>query len=177
MANVHIVVDVESDGNLIGVHSMVCFGAVVLSRDLEDGFYAQTAPISSLYNPEALAISGFSREQHEQFPEPGEAMHEFHKWLQEKKSNGKVVLWSDNNGYDAAWINYYLLRYVGDNPFGWSSRRIGDVFCGKFGNPYYQWKRHRDGKRFPHNHRPLSDAKGNASALLWLNDNGFKLIK
>lgn len=177
--NTHIVVDVESDGPIIGAHSMVCLGAVVLSRELDNTFYGQTAPISDFYNPEALAISGFTRDEHLGFPEPTVSMILFRDWLNDikKETRGNVILWSDNNGYDASWVNHYLLRYAGENPFGWSSRRIGDVFCGLTGDPYYRWKSRRDNKRFPHNHDPLSDALGNATALLWLNDNGFKLIK
>lgn len=59
----YVVVDVESDGGIIGDHSMVCFGAVVLDRQLQTTFYGQTKPISQLYDPQALAISGFSREE------------------------------------------------------------------------------------------------------------------
>lgn len=175
----HIIVDVESDGPLIGQNSMVCFAAVVLDRKLDTVFYGQIHPISNSYKPEALAISGFTREEHEGFQSPALTMQEFLDWLCGiiEDRGGKVTLWSDNNGYDFSWINYYLLGYVGTNPFGWSSRRIGDVFCGATGNLFYQWKKHRDNKKYPHNHDPLSDALGNASAMLYLNDNlGFKLI-
>ena len=57
----YIVVDVESDGGIIGENSMVCFGAVIVDKKLDKTFYGRTAPISDKYNPEALAVSGFSR--------------------------------------------------------------------------------------------------------------------
>lgn len=169
----YIVVDVESDGGLLGTNSMVCFGAVIIGKDgnLDKIFYGQTAPISSAYNPEALAISGFSRIEHAKFKNPSIVMNEFANWIKEN-SVGQPILISDNNGYDASWINYYFLRFVGNNPFGWSSRRIGDMFCGFFNDGKYQWKKHR---KTSHTHHPVDDAKGNAEALLYLISQGFKL--
>lgn len=167
----YIVVDVESDGGIIGKNSMVCFGAVLLDEKLETTFYGQLKPISDSYNPEALAVSGFSRAEHLTFDNPQEVMLRFEKWLEEN-SKGKPILISDNNGYDASWINYYFLDQIGRNPFGWSSRRIGDMFAGYMNDPRYQWKRHR---KTSHTHHPVDDAKGNAEALLWLRKQGFKL--
>ena len=176
----YIVVDIEADGPLQGFNSMVCFGAVLLDKKLDKTFYGQTAPIELIgssgaygrYNKEALAISGFSREEHEKFPHPEKTMQEFAEWIKEVAGEERVVLISDNNGFDAPWINYYFIRYLGYNPFGWSSRRIGDLFCGFFKDPYYQWKKHRKTR---HTHHPVDDAMGNAEAVLWLIEQGFKL--
>ena len=167
----HVVVDVESDGPIQGVNSMVCFGAVILDEHLDKTFYGQTRPISNQYDPSALQVSGFTRKEHEKFPDPGKTMDEFTEWLKENTVN--PTLWSDNNGYDAAWMNWYLLTFCAKNPFGWSSRRIGDVFCGMSKDAYYKWKQHRKTK---HTHHPVDDAKGNAEAMLYLiNQGGFKL--
>ena len=124
-----VVVDLETDGNLLGTNSMVCFGAVIVENGLKRTFYGKTRPISSEYDPEALAVSGFSREEHETFDDPKEVMELFEKWLKEN-INGKPTLISDNNGFDASWINWYFIKYLGKNPFGWSSRRITDLICG-----------------------------------------------
>lgn len=167
----YIVVDVESDGGIIGKNSMVCFGAVILDEKLDKTFYGQTAPISHQYDPQALAVSGFSREEHFTFDNPQDVMIRFRDWIQEN-SKGKPILISDNNGYDASWINFYFLNQLNENPFGWSSRRIGDMFAGFMNNPHYQWKKHR---KTSHTHHPVDDAKGNAEALLWLRSQGFKL--
>lgn len=167
----YIVVDVESDGPLLGTNSMVCFGAVVVEPSLSKTFYGKTKPISPWFNPEALAISGFSREEHEQFENPEKVFKEFEAWI-EKNSKGRPVLISDNNSYDASWINWYFHTYLGKNPFGWSSRRIGDMFAGFYNNPFYKWKQHR---KTSHTHHPVDDAKGNAEALLYLQERGFKI--
>lgn len=166
-----IVVDVESDGPILGAHSMVCFGAVIVDDNLNKIFYGQTKPVSDIFEKEALDISGFTREEHLEFDEPYVVMHNFALWIK-NNSKGKPKLISDNNGYDASWINYYFHRFTGVNPFGWSSRRLGDLFCGFYNNPYYKWKKHRKTK---HTHDPVDDAKGNAEALLYLRDQGFKI--
>lgn len=167
----YIVVDVESDGGIIGKNSMVCFGAVVCRPGLQDTFYGKTKPISDSYNPEALAVSGFTREEHLGFDNPQDVMWKFHDWLLEK-SVGRPILVSDNNGYDASWINYYFLDQIGKNPFGWSSRRIGDLYCGMVKDAQAGWKHLRDA---PHNHHPVSDALGNAQALMKMRDMGLKI--
>lgn len=165
------IVDVESDGDFIGVNSMVCFGVVKLTEELNTTFYGKTKPISKQYKPEALAISGFTRKEHEKFDDPKIVMSEFAWWLN-KHSKGRPVLISDNNGYDASWINYYFIRFYGTNPFGWSSRRIGDLYCGMKMDMYASWKKLRITK---HTHNPLDDAMGNAEALLKMRDMGLKI--
>jgi len=170
----YFVVDVEADGDIIGRHSMVCFGAVKLTPELDITFYGKTKPISSHYNPEALAISGFERAAHIEFDNPNIVMENFAEWIN-KHSVGKPILISDNNGFDASWINYYFLVYYGSNPFGWSSRRIGDLFSGAERNIWYKWKKHRITL---HDHVPVNDAKGNAEALLYFfKNNNMKLPK
>jgi hypothetical protein len=165
------VCDIEADGNLIGDNSMVCFGVVKLIPELDITFYGKTSPISIYYEPDALAISGFSREEHEKFDDPQEVMKNFALWIK-KHSVGRPILISDNNGFDASWINYYFLRFTGENPFGWSSRRIGDLYCGLVKDTYAKWKFLRE---TPHTHNPVDDAKGNAEALLKMKKMGLKI--
>lgn len=165
------VVDVESDGGLLGRNSMVCFGVVKLTPELDTTFYGKTAPISEFYDEKALAISGFSREEHLKFDDPAIVMIEFEGWLK-TNSKGRPILISDNNGYDASWINWYFLTYLGKNPFGWSSRRIGDLYCGMQKDTWASWKKLRNTK---HTHNPVDDAMGNAEALLKMKEMGLKI--
>jgi len=165
------VVDVESDGGLLGVNSMVCFGVVKLTPELDTTFYGQTKPISKQYESEALAVSGFSRKEHLKFDDPAIVMIEFEAWLKANSKNRPILI-SDNNGYDASWINWYFLTYLGKNPFGWSSRRIGDLYCGMKMDMWAGWKKLRTTK---HTHHPVDDAMGNAEALLKMKEMGLKI--
>lgn len=165
------VTDVESDGQIIGRHSMVCFGVVKLTPELDTTFYGKVKPISDIYEQEALAVSGFNREEHLKFDDPKEVMNKFANWLKEH-SVGRPILISDNNGYDASWINYYFRVYYGSNPFGWSSRRIGDLYCGMMKDTWAGWKKLRVTK---HTHNPVDDAMGNAEALLKMKAMGLKI--
>ena len=165
------VVDVESDGGLLGVNSMVCFGVVKLTPELDTTFYGQTKPISKQYESEALAVSGFSRKEHLKFDDPAIVMIEFEAWLKANSKNRPILI-SDNNGYDASWINWYFLTYLGKNPFGWSSRRIGDLYCGMKMDMWAGWKKLRTTK---HTHHPVDDAMGNAEALLKMQEMGLKI--
>lgn len=167
----YISVDCEFDGPAPGLYSMVCFGAVVVEPSLTKIFYGQTKPISNQYQEESLAISGFSRKEHEKFDDPEKVMLDFYKWIKDN-SYKRPILISDNNGADAAWINYYMIRYIGNNPFGWSSRRIGDLYCGFVNDEFAKWKHLRKTK---HDHSPINDAMGNAEALLEMQKMGLKI--
>lgn len=156
-------VDVESDGPCPGMHSMVCFGAVIVEPGLQRTFYGQLKPISEIYIPEALAISGFTREETMKFAMPYDTMLEFELWLQKNIPGKRPIFWSDNNGYDFAFINYYFWQQLGRNPFGWSSANMGSFYKGLERDLYSTFKHLRDTK---HTHDPVDDARGNAEALL-----------
>jgi hypothetical protein len=166
-----ISVDVESDGRIQGTHSIVCFGAVVVEPTLSKTFYGKIRPISDTFVPEALKISGFSREEHLTFDEPEKVMSDFADWIK-IVNKGKPIFISDNNGYDFSWINWYFHTFYGKNPFGWYSRRIGDIYCGMVMDPYASWKYLRITR---HDHNPLNDCIGNAEALLKMQEMGLKI--
>lgn len=160
----NISVDVESDGPCPGIHSMICFGAVIVENGLQRTFYGQLKPVSEIWIPEALAVSGFTREETMKFAEPYDTMLEFELWLTKNLPEGKrPIFWSDNNGYDYGFINYYFWRFLGRNPFGWSSANIGSFYKGQQQDLYASFRHLRDTK---HTHHPVDDAKGNAEAML-----------
>lgn len=84
----YIMVDIESDGPIPGDFSMICFGAVVVEPSLSKTFYGRLKPISDRFIPEALAVSGFSREETLKFDEPAKVMEQFRDWLKEHARGG-----------------------------------------------------------------------------------------
>lgn len=158
----YVMVDVEADGPAPGLYSMVSFGAVVVAPGLERTFYGQLRPISEQSIPEALAVSGFSREEVLRFEEPSAVMARFAAWL-EQSSRGRPMFISDNNGFDWQFINYYFHRFIGKNPFGFSSTNLGSLYKGAVKDLTKNFKHLR---RTQHSHHLVDDARGNAEAFL-----------
>jgi hypothetical protein len=146
---------------------MVCFGAVIVREGLKDTFYGQVAPVFERYDPNALAISGFSREEHEAFGKPDQVMADFANWV-EKKSVGRPMFVSDNNGFDWQFINWYFHKFLGRNPFGFSSTNLGSLYKGIVRDSFKNFKHLRKTK---HDHNPVNDAIGNAEAMIHMVEN------
>jgi DNA polymerase III epsilon subunit-like protein len=158
----YVMIDVESDGPNPGDYSMICFGAVVVEPSLSKTFYGRLRPIAEKWIPEALAISGFSRDEVLKFDAPEAVMREFRSWLSANTS-GRLMFISDNNGYDYQFINWYLWHFLGENPFGHSSVNLGSLYKGLVRDTFQSFKHLR---KTPHTHNPLDDAIGNAEAFL-----------
>ncbi len=167
----YIMVDIEADGPIPGDYSMICFGAVLVEEELKRTFYARLKPVSEKWVPEALAVSGFAREETLAFDEPKTAMERFAAWLRENVK-GRPVFISDNNGFDWQFINWYFWHFTGGNPFGHSSANLGSLYKGMVKNTSQNFKHLRKTR---HTHNPVDDAMGNAEALLEMKRLGLKI--
>jgi hypothetical protein len=168
----YIMVDIESDGPIPGDYSMISFGAVLVDNNLNKTFYGTLRPISDKFIPEALAVSGHSREETMNFDDPALVMNNFASWLAEN-SEGKPMFISDNNGFDWMFICWYFHHFTGKNPFGFSSQNLGSLYKGLIKDTFKNFKHLRKTK---HTHHPVDDAKGNAEALLIMkNEYGLKI--
>ena len=162
----YVMVDIEADGPIPADNSMVCFGAVIVEPELKRSFYGQLRPISELWIPEALKISRFSREVTLRFDEPKNVMENFRRWLAQE-TGGRCVFISDNNGFDWQFINWYFHHFLQTNPFGFSSANLGSLYKGLVKDSFVNFKHLRKTK---HTHHPVDDAKGNAEALLHMQE-------
>ena len=81
----YFVVDIESDGPVPGLYSMISFGAVILNRKLNRTYYGTIRPISTEWIPEALAVSGHTRDETLLFENPEVVMPAFATWDSTKK--------------------------------------------------------------------------------------------
>jgi hypothetical protein len=167
----YIMVDVEADGPIPGDYSMVCFGAVLVKEGLDQTFYSRLRPISDKWIPDALAVSGFSREETLAFDDPMAAMEDFTGWLKENVK-GRPYFVSDNNGFDWQFVSWYLWHFTGANPFGHSSTNLGSLYKGMVKDTFQNFKHLR---KTAHTHHPVDDAKGNAEALLEMKRMGLKI--
>jgi DNA polymerase III epsilon subunit-like protein len=165
-------VDIESDGPIPGDYSMICFGAVVVEPGLTRTFYGRLRPISEQFIPEALAVSGFTREQVLAFDDPKEVMNQFADWLT-CASKDRLMFISDNNCFDWQFINWYFHHFTGKNPFGFSSTNLGSLYKGLMKDMFQTFKHLRKTR---HTHNPVDDAVGNAEALLTMKEEmGLKI--
>ena len=168
----YVMVDIEADGPIPGDYSMVCFGAVVVEPALERTFYGKLAPISEKWLPEALQVSGFSREETLKFTAPAEVMSSFDTWLTANAASRPIFV-ADNNGFDWQFINWYFHHFLGRNPFGFSSMNLGSLYKGLVKDTFASFKHLR---KTPHTHNPVDDAMGNAEALLHMKESmGLKV--
>jgi len=158
----YVMVDVETDGPIPADYSMICLGAVVVDENLDKRFYGQLKPISEQWIPDALKISGFSRNQTQQFDDPKEVMEKFSAGIK-ISCTGTLLFISDNNGFDWQFVNYYFHHFLGSNPFGFSSTNLGSLYKGLVKDTSKNFKHLRN---TAHTHDPLDDAVGNAEALL-----------
>jgi len=158
----YIMIDIESDGPIPGDYSMISFGAILIDEQLDKTFYGRLKPISDKYIPEALAVSGHTREDTLSFDDPAQVMTEFKEWM-ERTCKDRPIFISDNNGFDFMFICWYFHHFTGENPFGHSSQNLGSLFKGMEKNMSKSFKHLRKTR---HTHHPVDDARGNAEALL-----------
>lgn len=157
-----IMVDIESDGPIPGDYSMISFGAVIVDEHLDKTFYGQLKPISDQFIPEALSVSGHTREDTLAFDAPAKVMQDFKDWI-EAHVKDRALFISDNNGFDWMFICWYFHHFLGCNPFGFSSQNLGSMYKGLVKDTFKNFKQLRG---TAHTHHPVDDAMGNAQALL-----------
>ena len=168
----YFMVDVEADGPIPGDYSMICFGAVLVEPSLGKTFYGRLRPISQQWIPEALQVSGFSREATLAFEDPKPVMERFAAWV-EAHTTRRPMFIADNNGFDWQFINWYFHHFLGRNPFGHSSSNLGSLYKGVVKDAFASFKHLR---RTKHTHHPVDDARGNAEALLQIKEeHGLKI--
>jgi hypothetical protein len=161
----YFMIDVETDGWIPGTEdfSMISLGAIVVEPSLSKFFYGKLRPISDRYDPEALKVSGHTREETLSFPLAIDTMNLFDQWISETNVGKRPMFVSDNNGFDYMFVAWYFRHFLGKNPFGHSSTNLGSLYKGLVGNTFKNFKHLRSTK---HTHYPVDDAKGNAEALL-----------
>ncbi|MBY9067098.1 hypothetical protein K1X12_09325 [Hyphomonas sp. WL0036] len=163
----HIVLDVEADGPCPGLFNMISFGLVCVG-DPGRSFLGEVAPIlDSSGIAEARDVVGVSYEAQKAFADPGAVMQAAQAWLASVTGDRRAIFWSDNPAFDWQYWNWYCHRFLGENPAGFSARRIGDLDAGRRGEPLNTnaWKKRRI---TAHTHDPVDDARGNAEALRWI---------
>ena len=167
MAEIYISTDVETDGPIPGPNSMLSFGsaAYLADKQLISTFTAnlETLPGASAdpktaewwaSQPEAWAACRMNQEP------PEKVMHRYLDWLKSLKK--RVVFVAYPAGFDFLFIYWYLIRFVGESPFGHSALDM-KTFAMALLKKDYRDSTKRNMPRnwfdeFPHTHVALDDA-------------------
>jgi len=190
MKEIYFSVDVEADGPYPGDYSMVSIGAVAagifdletktyIRLDLDDPdncFRADLKPISSTWLPDALAISGYSREHFmENGQSPEVVMTEFASFVEntmERHGAKYPVFAAFPLGFDWTFVYWYLCKFSQTgSPFGFSRHiDIKTEYASSFNQPISRASKMRMPKSIkskrPHTHDPLDDAREQGELLM-----------
>jgi hypothetical protein len=166
-----VAVDVEASGPCPQRGDMISFAAIVIEPNFGWSFCSPFVMRSECPNfePETYELLGLTRERHENALNTQAAtMANFEQWaiaVMQRAGTNRLVMVSDNPGFDFGWMNHACHMYLGYNPFGHTARKIGDIYSGLRSRPYETqgWKKLR---KAPHDHTPYNDALGNAQAFL-----------
>ena len=164
---IYVSTDVEADGPLPGLNSMLSLGSAAYTADkqLLSTFSAnlETLPGATAHprtvawwatQPEAWAACRKDLEV------PETAMKRYLQWV--KGLGGKPVFVAFPVGFDFTFVNWYLGRFTGEMPFGFSALDIKSFAMARLGVGYYDSAKHKLPKRWfddlPHTHVALDDA-------------------
>lgn len=175
----YLCVDVESDGPLPGVHSMLSFGVVAFrpASGLIGEFFctldvlpgATTDPNTMRWwstQPEAWAVSRAHCE------DPTSGMRRFEQWV-DALQRAPVVI-SSPASYDFGYLHWYCYRFLGGRiPFLKFGMDIASYAAAVTGQGYAACGRSRWPARIgytdvPNSHHPLHDARQHAQSFLAL---------
>jgi hypothetical protein len=164
---VYVSTDIEADGPIPGPHSMLSFAsaAYLADKTLIGTFSANldTLPGASGY-PETMAwwaknqAAWQASRAHCQPPE--KAMRDYVDWLAQLP--GKPVFVAYPAAFDFMFVQWYLMRFVGESPFSHSALDIKTLAMALLNTAYREaTKRNMPREWFddlPHTHVALDDA-------------------
>lgn len=138
---IYVSTDVETDGPVAGVHSMLSIGsaAYTADRQLLTTFSANLETVPGFCadektaawwatQPEAWAACRSALES------PAAAMSRYLAWL--KTLPGRLVFVAYPAAFDFPFVYWYLTQYAGENPFGYSVIDIKTYAMAMLRKPY-----------------------------------------
>lgn len=178
--DIYVSVDIEADGPLPGLNSMLSLGAAAFragSRTPTSTFEINLAPLEGA-SPDPDTMAWWAGQDPEVWAhvtrepvEPVEAMTQFVTWVRSLGGNPVLVVYPT---WDYMWAHYYLVRFLGPRgtPFGLGSLDVKSMAFGmlpEFASFKDVVKRKVPQALLegcpPHTHRALEDAVGQG---VWL---------
>ncbi len=166
-SEIYISTDVETDGPIPGVHSLLSFASAAFLPDkqLVGTFSAnlETLPAAAAH-PKTMAWWETQPEAWQacrrDLQRPEDAMRNYLKWL--KSLSGLPVFVAYPAGFDFLFVYWYLIRFTGESPFSHSALDIKTFAMAMLKKPYRDsTKKNMPARWFddvPHTHLALDDA-------------------
>jgi hypothetical protein len=166
----YISIDIEADGRAPGLSSMLSLGAAAFTLDkimhghfscnfeLLDGAKAEPA-VAEFWDKHPSAY----QETRKNLLSPEKGTDAFVAWLNATAGNRKPIFVGYPAAYDFKWVDYYTVRFTGNNPFGHSGCiDIKSYVWAKLGGKFSHVTKRNFPKRWfdpmPHTHVALDDA-------------------
>ncbi len=167
MAEIYVSTDVETDGPIPGLYSMLSFASAAYRADktLVGTFSANLDLLpDAVGHPETMAWWQTQPEawaearRHPQ--DPAVALPAYVRWV--KALPGSAVFVGYPAGFDFLFVYWYLIRFAGESPFSFSALDIKTYAMALLKKGYRQAVK-RNMPRYwfddlPHTHRALDDA-------------------
>jgi hypothetical protein len=155
-------VDIETSGPIIGKHSLLALG-ICRCDDLTRNFSCEVAPISERQDAKAMEIVGKPlRHFFDNGEKPEAAFANLRAWVLEESISASPVFVGFNAAFDWGFVNWYLLTYLGENPFGIAPLDIKAYYAGFAGSTWDETRSSQLPVEFkagmPHTHDALHDA-------------------
>ncbi len=165
--DIYVSTDIEADGEIPGKNSMLSIGSAAY---LEDKTLLSTFSINLQTLPEAIPNTETMR-WWQGFPEawkacrenmelPEVAIKKYGEWLDNLP--GRIIFVAYPVAYDFRFIDYYLQRFFGRNPFKYRTIDIRSYAMGMLNTHYSEANREKlpiEWKdNLPHTHVALDDA-------------------
>lgn len=131
---VFVSVDVETAGPIPGEFSLLSIGACDAYDDART-FSCALKPVNGNAAPGALEVSGLSLNAlARDGVEPRAAMDGFRTWLGTlAEPDDRLVFVGLNAPFDWSFVNYYMHRFGGTNPFGFAALDVKALYMGATG--------------------------------------------
>ena len=164
---IYVSTDIETDGPLPGIHAMLSIGSAAYTADkvLLGTFSANLESVPELTSdPETRAWWATQPEAWaacRRDPEPpATVLARYLAWL--KSLPGRPVFVAYPAAFDFPFVAWYLHRYTGENPFGYTVIDIKTYAMALLGKPYRHCGKHAMPPDWfdpmPHTHVALDDA-------------------
>jgi len=166
-SEIYVSTDVETDGPIPGINSMLSFGSAAYLKDktLLSTFSANLELLDGAA-PNAKTMEWWQTQPdawnacRENLLEPESAMNNYLKWL--KELPGRPVFVGYPVAFDFLFVYWYLIRFTGESPFSHSALDIKTYAMALLKKPYRDSTKRNMPKewfdKLPHTHLALDDA-------------------